>query len=282
MSFGEQLQILRRGQNLTQEQFAEQLKVSRQAVSKWESSKGYPEIEKIIYICNQYGVTMDELFNEEVPGRGKEQEEETETPVVKQALKSPKLLDSFTNFFTNLTPANQMMFTSLFALLLLGGLILLSTSLTKGETNQMMMEFIWLGLLIVFGIGEAITVGLTSIWFAAGSLAALICSMAGGNMALQLILFFVISALSIVAFRPIAQKYIFNKVEATNVDSVIGRRVLVTEKISNLQSMGTVQIGGLTWSARSADNCEIPMGTPVRILRVEGVKVFVERIKEEM
>ena len=51
MSFGEKLQILRRGHNLTQEQFAEQLKVSRQAVSKWESSKGFPEIEKIIYIC---------------------------------------------------------------------------------------------------------------------------------------------------------------------------------------------------------------------------------------
>ena len=282
MSFGEQLQILRRGHNLTQEQFAEQLKVSRQAVSKWESSKGYPEIEKIIYICNQYGVTMDELFNEEVPGQTEEQEEETAAPAEKKPLKSPRLLDSFTNFFTNLTPANQMMFTSFFALLLLGGLILVSTSLTKGETNQMMMEFIWLGLLILFGIGEAITVGLTSIWFAAGSLAALICSMAGGNLALQLILFFVVSALSIVAFRPIAQKYIFNKVEATNVDSIIGRRVLVTEKISNLQSMGTVQIGGLTWSARSAENCEIPMGTLVRILRVEGVKVFVERIKEEL
>lgn len=282
MSFGEQLQLLRRGQNLTQEQFADQLKVSRQAVSKWESSKGYPEIEKIIYICNQYGVTMDELFAEEVPVRGGEQTEEAQSPVAEQTLKSPKLLDSFVNFFTNLTPANQTMFTSLFALLVLGALIVVSTALTKGETNQMMMEYIWLGLLIVFGIGEAITVGLTSIWFAAGAMASLICSMAGGNTALQIILFFVVSALSLAAFRPIAQKYINSKVEPTNVDSVIGRQVLVTEKISNLQSTGTVHVGGLTWSARSADDSEIAKGTPVRILRVEGVKVFVEKIKEEM
>lgn len=282
MSFGEQLQLLRRGQNLTQEQFADQLKVSRQAVSKWESSKGYPEIEKIIYICNQYGVTMDELFAEEVPVRGGEQTEEAQKPVAEQTLKSPKLLDSFVNFFTNLTPANQTMFTSLFALLVLGALIVVSTALTKGETNQMMMEYIWLGLLIVFGIGEAITVGLTSIWFAAGAMASLICSMAGGNTALQIILFFVVSALSLAAFRPIAQKYINSKVEPTNVDSVIGRQVLVTEKISNLQSTGTVHVGGLTWSARSADDSEIAKGTPVRILRVEGVKVFVEKIKEEM
>ena len=67
MSFGEQLQALRRAHDLTQEDFAAQMQVSRQAVSKWESSRGYPEIEKIIYICNRYGVTMDELFAEEVP-----------------------------------------------------------------------------------------------------------------------------------------------------------------------------------------------------------------------
>ena len=66
MSFGEQLQAVRRKSGLTQEEFAAQLKVSRQAVSKWESSRGYPEIEKIIYICNRYGTTMDELFAEEV------------------------------------------------------------------------------------------------------------------------------------------------------------------------------------------------------------------------
>ena len=67
MSFGERLQMLRRSNDLTQEEFAQQLKVSRQAVSKWESSRGYPEIEKIIYICNTYGVTMNELFQDEVP-----------------------------------------------------------------------------------------------------------------------------------------------------------------------------------------------------------------------
>ena len=48
MSFGEQLSSVRRRSGLTQEQFAEQLQVSRQAVSKWESGRGYPEMEKIL------------------------------------------------------------------------------------------------------------------------------------------------------------------------------------------------------------------------------------------
>lgn len=278
MSFGEKLQLLRQCNNLTQEDFAEQLQVSRQTVGKWETSKGYPEIEKIIYICNTYGVTMDELFVEEVLQKGEEQVTDAPLPMPQQTPPKSSLLRSFSNFFANLSPRNQSIFGMLFATVLLSALILVSSSLLKGEVNQMIMEVIWMGLLLVFGIGEALTIGLTSIWFAAGSLAALICSLAGGGMALQIILFFVVSALSLAAFRPIIQKYLNSKVEATNVDSIIGRQVLVTEKISNLKSTGTVQINGLTWSARSADNSDIPVGTPVRILRVEGVKVFVEKM----
>ena len=57
MAFGERLQEVRKRSGLTQEEFAEQLQVSRQSVSRWESGRGYPEMEKIIFICNRYGVT---------------------------------------------------------------------------------------------------------------------------------------------------------------------------------------------------------------------------------
>ena len=67
MSFGEQLSSVRRRAGLTQEQFAEQLQVSRQAVSKWESGRGYPEIEKILYICNRYQVSIADMFAAEAP-----------------------------------------------------------------------------------------------------------------------------------------------------------------------------------------------------------------------
>ena len=102
MSFGEQLQMLRRGSGLTQEEFAQQLQVSRQAVSKWESSRGYPEIEKIIYICNYYGVTLDELFAEEVPVSGKGETSDPQMPAVEKKLESPPLKKAIGDFFTNL------------------------------------------------------------------------------------------------------------------------------------------------------------------------------------
>ena len=56
MSFGENLQALRKRNGLTQEAFAEQLCVSRQAVGKWESGKGYPEMEKLLYLSDERDV----------------------------------------------------------------------------------------------------------------------------------------------------------------------------------------------------------------------------------
>jgi transcriptional regulator with XRE-family HTH domain len=63
VEFNEKLQQLRKSRNLTQEQMAEQLYVSRTAISKWESGKGYPNIESLKLISKLFGVTIDELLS---------------------------------------------------------------------------------------------------------------------------------------------------------------------------------------------------------------------------
>ena len=140
------------------------------------------------------------------------------------------------------------------------------------------MKLIWLALLLIFAVAEGISVGLTSVWFAAGSLAALVVALFGGALWIQVTLFLGVSLLCLAAVRPLARKHLNNRVEATNADRVIGAEAQVTEDINNLQGKGAVRVGGLTWSARSQDNSEIPTGTLVKILRIEGVKVYVERI----
>ncbi len=65
MEFNEKLQQLRAHKNLTQEQLAEQLYVSRTAISKWESGKGYPNIESLKCISKFFSVTVDELISDE-------------------------------------------------------------------------------------------------------------------------------------------------------------------------------------------------------------------------
>ena len=281
MSFGERLQALRRGSNLTQEEFARQLKVSRQAVSKWESSHGYPEIEKIIYICNTYGVTMNDLFQDEVPLTEQTARGTGKSGAEKKPLENQKLKKAFGNFFSNLSPQNQHLFFFGAALVLIVLLVLCSTMMMKGESDQLVMKIIWVALLVIFMVGEGITVGLTAIWFAAGSLAALVCALLGGPLWLQITLFIVVSALCLLAIRPIAHKYLNSKVEPTNADRILGTEAVVTEDICNLQATGAVRIGGLVWSARSANDAPIPAGTLVRVLRIEGVKAFVEPVETQ-
>ncbi len=141
----------------------------------------------------------------------------------------------------------------------------------------MQMEIIWLALLIVFAITEGVTVALVSIWFMGGALAALIAALCGAELWVQVVLFFTVSILLLLCLRPLSKRLIKQKKVATNADSNIGKEAVVTERIDNLQGSGAVRISGVEWSARSADGSEIEKGAVVRVLRIEGVKVCVER-----
>ena len=142
-----------------------------------------------------------------------------------------------------------------------------------------MQPIFWLAALIVFGVGEAVTVGLTSIWFALGSLGALIVSGLGFGFWPQFITFVALSAVAMALLRPIAQKLLKPNYSATNADRVIGTTGLVTEEIDNIAGKGLVNLAGQIWSARSSQtDGSIPAGQEVRVLKIQGVKVIVEPI----
>ena len=143
---------------------------------------------------------------------------------------------------------------------------------------ESLQKIIWLVLLLLFAGAEALTVGLTSIWFAAGALCALIAALLGGALWVQLTLFLAVSALCLLAVRPLARRHLNSKVEPTNADRVIGEQAQVTEDIDNIRGKGAVVIRGVAWTARSEDGSPVPAGTLVKVLRIEGVKVFVERV----
>jgi membrane protein implicated in regulation of membrane protease activity len=136
----------------------------------------------------------------------------------------------------------------------------------------------WLIALIVFVIGEAVTAGLNVIWFAMGALGALLACVFGAQLWLQILVFIVVSGSTLVLVRPVAARFLKTTRARTNADRVIGMTVLVTEEIDNLQATGAVNIAGQVWTARSAHDVVIPVAAQVKVLRIEGVKVFVERI----
>lgn len=134
---------------------------------------------------------------------------------------------------------------------------------------------LWLVLLVVFLIAEAATVSMVSLWFAAGTLAALLVDLLGGAVWLQVTAFVLVSAILLLLLRPLVRRYVTPKLTATNKDAVIGSAGLVTVAIDNVAAAGQVKLGGMVWTARSTSGAPIPEGTPVRVDRIEGVKVFV-------
>ncbi len=134
---------------------------------------------------------------------------------------------------------------------------------------------LWLVLLVVFAGIEGLTAGLVSIWFCAGSLAALMAAWLHVSFPVQIGLFAAISILTMAVVRPLAKKYIQPGTQKTNVDSVLGREALVIESIDNIRGVGQIKVGGIIWTARSDDGCPIREGTLVRVERIEGVKAIV-------
>lgn len=139
------------------------------------------------------------------------------------------------------------------------------------------MLFAWLILLIACMIIELATMGLTTIWFAAGALVAAVAAALHAPLIVQVALFLVVSILLLFFTRPIAVKY-FNKDRIrTNVESMIGRQAIVISEINNLEGVGQVTVGGQEWSARSKnEEAQIPVGTVVVVCAVSGVKLIVE------
>ena len=275
MAFGERLAELRRSRGLTQEAFAEQLNVSRQSVSKWESCRGYPEIDKILWICGRYGVTMDELFRDELPPAERREtaaEADPPAPLPRQTLSA-----AVGDFAANLSPANKLAGAG--GLIGVTALVGLCAAYLRGG-GDMGMTIFWIGAVIVFGVVEAVTAGLVSIWFVAGAVAALIAAMADLSILAQLVIFLAVSAAALAATRPLVKKLSAGKTVPTNADRVLEEQGKVTETIDNGNARGAVYVDGKTWTARSADDAVIPAGARVRIEGIDGVKLLVREIAD--
>ena len=144
-----------------------------------------------------------------------------------------------------------------------------------------MYAIIWLAALVILLLAEALTLGLTTIWFAGGALIALIAALVGANVWVQLGIFLAVSLLLLIFTRPAALRYMNKSTLKTNVDSLTGEVGVVSERIDNLEATGKVKLNDVLWTARSEDGNVIEEGAVVEISRVEGVKLIVKMKEEE-
>lgn len=143
--------------------------------------------------------------------------------------------------------------------------------------------YAWLIALVAFVVIEIATMGLTTIWFAGGALAALVLAVLKTSFYVQLGAFLVVSIVLLVCTRPLAVKFFNGKREKTNVDSMIGKQAIVIAEIDNLREEGQVILNGMEWSARAyEEGCIIPSGAVVEVKEIRGVKLMVmEKGKEQ-
>lgn len=145
-----------------------------------------------------------------------------------------------------------------------------------------MQTMYWLILFVVLLIIEILTLGLTTIWFAGGALAAYFVGMLGVGVASQVVAFLAVSVVLLIFTRPIAVKYFNTERVRTNAESVIGRQGIVMEEIDTLQASGRVEVSGQEWAARTEDpDGKIAKGKVVVVERIQGVKLIVREREEE-
>ena len=144
------------------------------------------------------------------------------------------------------------------------------------------MFWVWLGVIVATIILEACTMELVSIWLTAGAIIPFILAATNGvNWEVQLIIFISLSIIFIIALRKITKKALLkNSNGKTNLDALIGQKYrMLTE--TDFDSVGTVKINDVVWNAIGKNRQEIKAGEIVRIVKVRGNKLIVEKIDTE-
>lgn len=141
------------------------------------------------------------------------------------------------------------------------------------------MWMFWLIATGIFFIGEMLTTGFLIFWLGVGSLLALVVSLFTSNLFVQTAVFVISSILLIFATKPLADRFSKKDVVPTNVYTLAGKKGIVLETIDPKIGKGQIKVGGEVWSALCNENLVIPKDSEVEIVRIQGVKVYVNPLK---
>ena len=143
-----------------------------------------------------------------------------------------------------------------------------------------LIPFFWLAAAVFFLVVEASTVSMTSVWFAIGAAAALLTCLFTGSLRAQALVFIVVSALCLWAFRPLAAK-LLRKATPTNADRNLGREATVLTPVT-AEVPGRVRLDGVDWNARCVTPGDrLESGERCRIAEIHSTLLLVEPVLTE-
>ncbi len=149
-----------------------------------------------------------------------------------------------------------------------------ASTVTQEKEGFPIMFFVWIAMIVLAVVAEAMTAAITAIWFVPAGIISMILALANCSLNVQIITYFVTALVLLLLSKTILKKLIHKKgYTPTNADRVIGGEGLVTEEINNIAGTGEVKIDGKRWTARTEADVIIPVGSLVTVLRIEGVKL---------
>lgn len=134
------------------------------------------------------------------------------------------------------------------------------------------MNVFWLCAAAVFGIAEAVTTQLVSIWFVGGSVCAFAAALLGADIIVQTAVFVAVSALLLICTRSFVKKLTKNKQHATNTDALIGKTAVISVICGD---RAEVKLDGKYWSICPESGAMPQTGEKVTVKGIEGVKLIV-------
>ncbi len=139
----------------------------------------------------------------------------------------------------------------------------------------MNMIIVWSVLAALFLVIELVTVGMVSIWFLMGALAALLSAALGAALWVQIVLFVLISGICFAFLYPRLKRFVRKTQQPTNADRVLGQTCRVVRSIDNVSGTGAVRVDGRVWTARSENGERMESGEFAEVVDMQGVKLIV-------
>jgi Membrane protein implicated in regulation of membrane protease activity len=144
----------------------------------------------------------------------------------------------------------------------------------------MMNSIYWIIVLAILIFIEILTLGITTIWFAGGAVAAFILSLYYDNLVLEIIVFLTVSLALLYFTRPVVMRQLSTSKLNTEYTGVIGMTATVVSEVDNMKGTGQVDVEGQTWSAISLDGNILMKDARVKVQGISGTKVIVSQIYE--
>ena len=140
---------------------------------------------------------------------------------------------------------------------------------------------LWLATMVFFIVFEIATMGLYTIWFAGGSLAAFFLAVLGFNKWWQLGIFVIVSGILLFFTRPIVKKKFQGNIVKTNAEGLIGEQCRIVENVDNVAGTGRAVVAGQDWMARAACDSETFAKDDVAVIEsISGVKLIIKKVEE--